>query len=55
MSEIEKICSCFGHLDVEITDELRARTSEEIDKAIADRVRIFLFGGRSDLTTSFMI
>ncbi len=48
MSGTKKICSCFGHLDVEITDELRARTNEEIDKAIADGVRIFLFGGRSD-------
>ena len=48
MLDKEKISSCFGHLDVEITDKLRARTSEEIDKAIADGVRIFLFGGRSD-------
>ncbi len=43
----EKICSCFGHLDFVITEELKARTSEEIDNAILDGVRIFLFGGRS--------
>lgn len=48
MTKTEKVCSCFGHFDVEITDELKARTSEEIDKAIADGVRVFLFGGRSD-------
>lgn len=43
----EKVCSCFGHFDVEITDELRAKTENVIDKAIADGVRVFLFGGRS--------
>lgn len=48
MSGTEKVCSCFGHFSVEITDELRIRTGKEIDKAIADGVRIFLFGGRSD-------
>lgn len=48
MAKTEKVCSCFGHFTVEITDELKARTSEEIDKAIADGIRVFLFGGRSD-------
>ena len=48
MSKTEKVCSCFGHFTVEITDELRARTREEIDKAVAGGVRVFLFGGRSD-------
>ena len=48
MIETAKVCSCFGHFNVEITDELRARTTEEIDKAIADGFRVFLFGGRSD-------
>ncbi len=43
-----KTCSCFGHTYVEITDELIARTRIEIDRAVADGVRIFLFGGRSD-------
>lgn len=48
MSGTEKVCSCFGHFNVDLTDELKARTSKEIDKALADGVRIFLFGGRSD-------
>ena len=48
MFTVEKTCSCFGHSDVEITDELTARTRIEIDRAVADDVRIFLFGGRSD-------
>ncbi len=48
MSEKEKVCSCFGHLTVGITDELKAKTSNAIKEAIADGVRIFLFGGRSD-------
>ena len=48
MSTVEKTCSCFGHSDVDITDDLIARTRIEIDKAIEDSVRIFLFGGRSD-------
>ena len=48
MATVGKICSCFGHFNVDITDELTARTRIEIDKAINDGVRIFLFGGRSD-------
>ena len=48
MATIEKNCSCFGHSDVDITDDLKARTRIEIDRAIEDGVRIFLFGGRSD-------
>ncbi len=48
MATVEKICSCFGHFDVDITDDLVARTRIEIDRAIEDGVRIFLFGGRSD-------
>ena len=48
MSTVEKTCSCFGHSDVDITDDLIARTRIEIGKAIEDSVRIFLFGGRSD-------
>ena len=48
METIEKTCSCFGHSYVEITPELIARTRKEIEKAIEDGVRIFLFGGRSD-------
>ena len=48
MATVEQTCSCFGHSDVDITDELTARTMIEINKAINDGVRIFLFGGRSD-------
>ncbi len=48
MEEIGKTCSCFGHLEVDITDGLVLRTREEIDKAIEGGVRVFLFGGRSD-------
>lgn len=48
MSTVEKTCSCFGHSDVAITDELTTRTRIEIDRAIEEGVRIFLFGGRSD-------
>ena len=48
MSTVEKTCSCFGHSDVEITDELIVRARIEIDRAVADNVRTFLFGGRSN-------
>lgn len=48
MVTIGKICSCFGHFNVDITDDLKQRTRKEIYKAIEDGVRIFLFGGRSD-------
>ncbi len=48
METIGKTCSCFGHSDVDLTDDLIVRTRIEIDKAVADGVRIFLFGGRSD-------
>ena len=48
METVEKTCSCFGHSDVDITDDLIARTRIEIDRAVSEGVRIFLFGGRSD-------
>lgn len=48
MAEEYKTCSCFGHFNIDITDDLVERTRREIDKAIEDGVRIFLFGGRSD-------
>ncbi len=48
MTAAIKTCSCFGHSVVDITDELIERTRTEIDRAIQDGVRIFLFGGRSD-------
>ena len=48
MIEQDKVCSCFGHQKVEITDELRAEVEIAIDGAIKDGVRTFLFGGLSD-------
>lgn len=48
MEERRKRCSCFGCADVEITDELRTRVEKEIDKAIENGVRDFLFGDLSD-------
>ena len=48
MSTVEKSCSCFGHSHVDLTGGLKARTRIEIDRAVEDGVRIFLFGGRSD-------
>ena len=44
----EKTCSCFGHSEIDITNELTERTRTEINKAIESGVRTFLFGGRSD-------
>lgn len=44
----EKACSCFGHRDVEITEELKERAEKEIEKAIADGIKVFFFGGMSD-------
>ena len=44
----EKICSVFGHRDVEITDGLRFATLEAINSTIADGCRTFYFGGYSD-------
>ena len=46
--ENAKVCSCFGHRELNITDELRKNVREEIITAINDNVRIFLFGGMSD-------
>lgn len=43
-----KVCSCFGHAEVKITEELRVRTGRAVDDALNDGVRTFLFGGRSD-------
>ena len=43
-----KTVSCFGHRDVNITDELRGSVREAISAALDDGVKIFLFGGMSD-------
>lgn len=40
----QKVCSCFQETGITITDEERERIRKEIDKAIADGVRVFLFG-----------
>ncbi len=41
----EKICSFFGHREIEITDELYSRTALEIMRAIEDGCTEFYFGG----------
>ena len=46
--EENKICSFFGHRDVEITDELYATTTAEIIKAVDFGCRLFYFGGFGD-------
>ena len=40
-----KICSFFGHADIEITEELYAITAAEIKKTVEDGFRVFYFGG----------
>ena len=44
----EKICSFFGHRNVEITDGLYATTTAEIFKAVDFGCRVFYFGGYGD-------
>ena len=44
----EKICSFFGHRDIQVTDELYATTTAEIVKAVEFGCRIFYFGGYGD-------
>ena len=46
--EKDKICSFFGHRDVEVTDELRKAATDEILKAIDIGCRVFYFGGYGD-------
>ena len=41
----EKICSFFGHRELEITDELYATTTAEILKSVDFGCRTFYFGG----------
>ena len=41
----EKICSFFGHRDIDITDRLYAITFAEITRAIKLGCRTFYFGG----------
>ncbi len=44
----DKICSFFGHREVNITDELKNLTYNEILKAIEFGCNIFYFGGYSN-------
>ena len=44
----EKICSFFGHREVEITEELRTITTAEIEKSLELGCRVFYFGGYGD-------
>ncbi len=46
--EENKICSFFGHRDVEITDKLYAIVTAEILKSVGFGCRIFYFGGYGD-------
>ena len=40
-----KICSFFGHSEIEETEELQATTTAEIEKAVDFGCRVFYFGG----------
>jgi len=40
-----KICSFFGHREIELTEELCARATAEIFKSVDFGCRIFYFGG----------
>ncbi len=44
----EKICSFFGHRDVEITSELIEAAANAIGEAVKDGCRVFYFGGFGD-------
>ena len=46
--EEAKICSFFGHREIEITNELYATTTAELLKAVDFGCRIFYFGGYGD-------
>ena len=41
----DRICSFFGHSDLEITSEIYAKTAAAITKAVDDGFRNFYFGG----------
>lgn len=44
----EKICSFFGHRDIEITEELYTATVSAVSEALAFGCRVFYFGGYGD-------
>ena len=41
----DRICSFFGHSELEITNEIYTKTAAAITKAVDDGFRIFYFGG----------
>ena len=41
----EKICSFFGHREINLTDELYAETANAIEQALDFGCRVFYFGG----------
>ena len=41
----EKICTFFGHREIELTEELYTTTVAEIEKSVECGCRIFYFGG----------
>ncbi|MDE5722039.1 MAG: hypothetical protein K2I30_04800 [Clostridia bacterium] len=50
MSETKKVCSCFGHFTVEITDKLKARTREEMIKQLQTGFGFFCLAAEVILT-----
>ena len=44
----EKICSFFGHREIEITDKLRADIQKSVEQAIECGCTVFYFGGYGD-------
>ena len=44
----DKICSVFGHRDVEVTKELYMATTDAIERALDFGCRVFYFGGYGD-------
>ncbi|MBQ8885186.1 MAG: hypothetical protein IJY62_02280 [Clostridia bacterium] len=46
--EETKICSFFGHRDIELSDELYEITTAEIIKSVNCGCRVFYFGGYGD-------
>lgn len=44
----EKICTFFGHREVDVTDNLYTMAADEIMRAIESGCRVFYFGGYGD-------
>lgn len=44
----DKVCSFFGHRDIRVTDALKERITEEIEKTIEFGCGTFYFGGYGD-------